>query len=112
MNTFEGEGVHFNEVIIDRTFAKENALTRKPDTGLLQNFFNEDYDLKNSYVIGDRLNDVILAKNLGAKAIWLRNNDMLGANELLEKAETLGDYIALQTTDWVDIYTMLKAGTA
>jgi len=111
MSTFEGEGVRFNEVIIDKTFAHENAITRKPNTGLLQHFFNEGYDLANSFVIGDRLNDVILAKNLGAKAIWLRNNDLLGANELLEKAEVLGDYIALQTSDWVDIYTMLKAGT-
>ncbi|MEJ2881840.1 bifunctional histidinol-phosphatase/imidazoleglycerol-phosphate dehydratase HisB [Pedobacter sp. GR22-6] len=111
MSTFEGEGVRFNEVIIDKTFAHENAVTRKPNTGLLQHFFNEGYDLANSYVIGDRLNDVILAKNLGAKAIWLRNNDLLGANEQMEKAEVLGDYIALQTSDWVDIYTMLKAGT-
>jgi len=111
MSTFEGEGVRFNEVIIDKTFAHENAITRKPNTGLLQHFFNEGYDLANSYVIGDRLNDVILAKNLGAKAIWLRNNDLLGANEQMEKAEVLGDYIALQTSDWVDIYTMLKAGT-
>ena len=111
MSTFEGEGVRFNEVIIDKTFAHENAITRKPNTGLLQHFFNEGYDLAKSFVIGDRLNDVILAKNLGAKAIWLRNNDLLGANELLEKAEVLGDYIALQTSDWVDIYTMLKAGT-
>lgn len=111
MKTFEGEGVVFNEVIIDKTFAHENAPTRKPNTGLLLHFLNEGYDLKNSFVIGDRINDVILAKNLGAKAIWLRNNDLLGANELLAKAETLGDIIALQTSDWVDIYTMLKAGT-
>lgn len=110
LDTFAGEGVVFKEVIIDRTFAKDNAPTRKPGTGLLLHYFTEEYDLKNSYVIGDRLNDVILAKNLGAKAIWLRNNDLLGANELMEKAETLGDVIALQTQNWVDIYTMLRAG--
>lgn len=111
LKTFAGEGVEFKEVIIDKTFAHENAPTRKPNTGLLQHFFNEGYDLKNSFVIGDRINDVILAKNLGAKAIWLRNNDLLGANEVLEKADTLADVIALQTQNWVDIYTMLRAGT-
>lgn len=111
MKTFEAEGVTFNEVIIDKTFAHENAITRKPNTGLLLHFLNEGYDLTNSFVIGDRLNDVVLAKNLGAKAIWLRNNDTLGANENLGKAETLNEYIALQTSHWADIYTMLKAGT-
>nr|WP_121271335.1 bifunctional histidinol-phosphatase/imidazoleglycerol-phosphate dehydratase HisB [Pedobacter schmidteae] len=111
MSTFEGEGVRFSEVIIDKTFAHENAPTRKPNTGLLQHFLGEGYDLANSFVIGDRINDVILAKNLGAKAIWLRNNDLLGANEALEKADTLGDIIALQTQHWVDIYTFLRAGS-
>jgi imidazoleglycerol-phosphate dehydratase/histidinol-phosphatase len=111
MRTLEGEGIVFKEVIIDKTFAHENAITRKPNTGLLLHFLKEGYDMKNSYVIGDRLNDVILAKNLGAKAIWLRNNDLLGINEMMEKAETLSEYIALQTQNWVDIYTMLKAGS-
>ena len=111
LDTFASEGVNFKEVIIDKTFAHENAPTRKPNTGLLQHFFSEDYDLRNSFVIGDRINDVILAKNLGAKAIWLRNNDLLGANEMLEKAEALTHVIALQTQDWVNIYTMLRAGT-
>ncbi|MEJ7558794.1 MAG: bifunctional histidinol-phosphatase/imidazoleglycerol-phosphate dehydratase HisB [Pedobacter sp.] len=111
MRTLEGEGIQFKEVIIDKTFAHDNAITRKPNTGLLLHFLEEGYDMKNSYVIGDRLNDVILAKNLGAKAIWLRNNDLLGVNEMMEKAETLSEYIALQTQNWVDIYTMLKAGS-
>jgi len=111
LDTFETEGVRFDEVIIDRTFAHENAITRKPNTGLLQHFFSEDINLKESFVIGDRLNDVILAKNLGAKAIWLRNNDLLGQNEVLEKAESLQEFIALETQNWADIYTMLRAGT-
>ena len=110
LDTFEGEGVKFAEVIIDKTFAHENAPTRKPNTGLLQHFLTREYDLANSFVIGDRINDVILAKNLGAKAIWLRNNDLLGANEVLDKIETLTDIIAVQTQNWVDIYTFLKAG--
>lgn len=111
LDTFEAEGVRFDEIIIDRTFAHENAITRKPNTGLLQHFFTNDYNLPESFVIGDRLNDVILAKNLGAKAIWLRNNDLLGQNELLEKVETLQEVIALETQNWADIYTMLRAGT-
>jgi len=111
LDTFAGEGVVFSEVIIDKTFAHENAITRKPNTGLLQHFLTGEYDLANSYVIGDRINDVILAKNLGAKAIWLRNNDLLGANEILDKAETLAEHIALETQHWVDIYTFLKAGS-
>ncbi|RYG52812.1 MAG: imidazoleglycerol-phosphate dehydratase HisB, partial [Chitinophagaceae bacterium] len=98
-------------VIIDKTFAHENAITRKPNTGLLQHFLNERYDLANSFVIGDRLNDVVLAKNLGAKAIYLRNNDGLGAAENLGKAEELSEYISLQTSHWADIYTFLRAGS-
>lgn len=111
MDTFAGEGIVFSEVIIDKTFAHQNATTRKPNTGLLQHFFNEHYDLANSFVIGDRINDVILAKNLGAKAIWLCNNESLGAHELEIKAEHVEEHIALKTQKWEDIYTMLKAGT-
>ncbi|MBB2151461.1 bifunctional histidinol-phosphatase/imidazoleglycerol-phosphate dehydratase HisB [Pedobacter gandavensis] len=111
MNTFANEGVVFNEVIIDKTFAHENAPTRKPNIGLLQHFLTSDYDLENSFVIGDRINDIILAKNLGAKAIWLCNNLQLGANEKLDKIEALNEYIALKTQNWEDIYTMLKAGS-
>ncbi|MBO9673853.1 MAG: bifunctional histidinol-phosphatase/imidazoleglycerol-phosphate dehydratase HisB [Sphingobacteriaceae bacterium] len=111
LDTFAGEGVNFSEVVIDRTFAKDNAPTRKPGTALLTKYFNGDYDLKNSYVIGDRLNDVILAKNLGAKAIFLRQNDALGSTEALDKHETLLDIIVLETKKWEDIYNLLKAGS-
>lgn len=111
IDTFAGEGVHFSEVVIDRTFAKDHAPTRKPGTALLTKYFGAEYDLKNSFVIGDRLNDVLLAKNLGAKAIFLRQNDALGANEDLAKRETLGEVIVLETTHWEDIYNLLKAGS-
>jgi imidazoleglycerol-phosphate dehydratase / histidinol-phosphatase len=111
LDTFEGEGVHFSEILIDRTFAKDNAPTRKPGTALLTKYFSEDYDLKNSFVIGDRLNDVVLAKNLGAKAIFLRQNDALGSTEALDKHETLLDVIILETKKWEDIYNLLKAGS-
>ncbi|MEJ5996207.1 bifunctional histidinol-phosphatase/imidazoleglycerol-phosphate dehydratase HisB [Pedobacter sp. Du54] len=110
VDTFANEGVIFSEIVIDRTFAKDNAPTRKPNTGLLTKYLGEGYDLANSFVIGDRLNDVLLAKNLGAKAIFLRQNDALGANEGMGKVEALADVIALETRNWEDIYTFLRAG--
>ncbi|MEH6306026.1 bifunctional histidinol-phosphatase/imidazoleglycerol-phosphate dehydratase HisB [Olivibacter sp. CPCC 100613] len=108
METFAGEGVHFSREHIDRTFPHEQAETRKPGIGMLTIYFDNDkYDLSNSYVIGDRINDVRLAQNLGAKAIWLRNNDELGAKEnLLVDANV----IALETTEFKKVYEYLKVG--
>ncbi len=79
MKTFEDQGVHFDEVYIDRTFAKDNAPTRKPNTGLLNKYFSEKYDLSSSFVIGDRLTDMELAKNLGSGGIYINNQTFLGA---------------------------------
>ncbi|AFD06040.1 bifunctional histidinol-phosphatase/imidazoleglycerol-phosphate dehydratase HisB [Solitalea canadensis] len=111
IKAFENEGVKFNGVYIDKTFAKDNAPTRKPNTGLLTEFFDkEKYDLENSFVLGDRLTDVLLAKNLGSKAIWLNENRGLGDGEINEKAAELKEYIALETTDWAKIYEFLKLG--
>lgn len=110
VDTYAAEGVVFDEIIIDKTFAKDNAPTRKPGTALLTKYFEEGYDLPNSYVIGDRLNDIVLAKNLGAKGIYIRNNDGLGSAENLDKYETLSDIIALETKNWEDIYTFLRGG--
>lgn len=111
LKTLENEGINFKEVIIDKTFAKDSAPTRKPGTALLKHFFNEnDYDLKNSLVIGDRLNDVVLAKNLGAKAIWLNNNPSLGIDEAQNKIDNAEEIIALETADWNKIYEFLKVG--
>ncbi|MGB0186949.1 MAG: histidinol-phosphatase, partial [Flavobacteriaceae bacterium] len=78
---FENEGIIFSNQHIDRTFAKDNAPTRKPNTGLLKAYFSEDYDLKNSFVIGDRLTDIELAKNLGAKGIYINDNTYLGTSD-------------------------------
>jgi imidazoleglycerol-phosphate dehydratase/histidinol-phosphatase len=112
LKTFENEGVKFSDQIIDRTFAADNAPTRKPGTALLTEYLNgEKYDLKNSYTIGDRRNDVLLAKNLGAKAIWLNNHSNLGGAEFTPEHEAgLKDVIALETTDWKAIYEFLKLG--
>jgi len=108
MKAFENEGITFKDVLIDRTFPHENAPTRKPRTGLMEPYMNDDYDLANSIVIGDRLTDMELAKNLGAKGIWLNNEPALGATEVEGKREELGDVIALTTTNWRDIYEWMK----
>lgn len=111
IKAFKNEGIVFSEVIIDRTFPHENAPTRKPGTALLSHYFNSDlYDLRNSYVIGDRITDVVLAKNLGSKAIWLKQDHMLGAAEIRENEDELAEFTALSTTRWKDIYEFLKVG--
>ena len=108
IKTFEMEGVVFTEQIIDKTFSKDNASTRKPNTGLLMHYFSELYDLENSFVIGDRLTDIELAKNLGAKGILINNNNTEGENEITVAKEELRQFIALETNDWSAIYEFLK----
>ncbi|RLD28927.1 MAG: bifunctional histidinol-phosphatase/imidazoleglycerol-phosphate dehydratase [Bacteroidetes bacterium] len=108
ISTFEAEGIIFKEQFIDRTFAKDNAPTRKPNTGLLTKYFTNEYDLKNSFVIGDRLTDIELAKNLGAKGIFINDNTNLCTDEISVKRSELETYIALETNDWEEIYKFLK----
>ncbi len=108
LKTFEQEGIVFKEQFIDRTFAKDNAPTRKPNTGLLTKYFSKDYDLANSFVIGDRLTDIELAKNLGAKGIFINDNTNLGTDEVTSSNSELEAYIALETNDWDAIYKFLK----
>jgi len=108
MRSFENEGVIFDEVVIDRTFAKDNAPTRKPNTGLITKYFSAEYDLANSFVIGDRLTDIELAKNLEAKGIFINDNTHLGTSEITVKREELDSYISLETNDWQRIYEFLK----
>ena len=109
VNTFENEGIVFSEQIIDRTFAKDNAPTRKPNTGLLSHYQSSTYDLENSFVIGDRMTDIELAKNLGAKGIFINNDNIEGTDELTVTKDELENYIALETKDWSAIYQFLKA---
>lgn len=108
VNAFKNEGIEFKEQFIDRTFAKDNAPTRKPNTGLLIQYFSEAYDLANSFVIGDRLTDVELAKNLGGKGIFINDHTNLGTDEITVKQTELEPYIALETNDWKEIYEFLK----
>ncbi len=103
MKTLEGENIHFTEVIVDRTFPADNAPTRKPGTGLLAEYLSGDYDLKNSFVIGDRLSDVQLAVNLGAKAIFIAS-EMPDDNISPEVKAA----ISLVSDDWDAIFEKLK----
>ena len=111
MQALAGERIVFSEVYIDKTFPQEKAPTRKPGTGMLTHYIdNPDYDLENSFVIGDRITDVQLAKNLGCKAIWLNNDASLGGAEISDSRRELDDSIALETPDWSKIYEFLKLG--
>jgi imidazoleglycerol-phosphate dehydratase / histidinol-phosphatase len=105
LKAFENEGIVFDDILIDKSFPQDNAPTRKPRTGLLGKYLNGDYDLANSYVIGDRLSDIELAKNLGAKGILLNGPDM---SEQLEK-EGLASSCVLISDDWDDIYACVAA---
>ena len=108
LKSFENEGVVFDKVFLDRTFPHENADTRKPGTGLLTEYFSGEYDLVNSIVIGDRLTDMELAKNLGSKGIFINDNTNLGTDEITVKREALNDVIVFENNDWESIYEFLK----
>ncbi len=111
IRSLENEGIYFKSVLIDRTFPHENAPTRKPGTGMVTSYINNPaYDLVNSYVIGDRITDVQLAKNMGAKAIWMKQDEALGASEVSDKLQELKDVIELESPNWKDIYAFLKNG--
>lgn len=108
LKSFKNEGITFSEVLIDRTFPHQNAKTRKPEIGLVKHFLSEEYDLENSFVIGDRLTDIELAKNLGAKGIYINDETHLGTDEITVEKTDLSDYITLETSDWRKIYEFLK----
>ncbi len=108
IETFENEGVVFDKQFIDRSFPEEKSPDRKPGIGLLGAYFSEHYDLKNSFVIGDRMTDMELAKNLDAKGIFINNESNLGANEVSVSNKELESYITLETDNWKDIYEYLK----
>ena len=105
MNALRGEGIDFDEVLIDRSFPEDNAPTRKPRTGMLTAYLgNPEYDMEGSFVIGDRLTDVELAYNLGCKAILLQ------PDKSSVKGTKLEDTCVLATTDWDRVAEFLFAG--
>lgn len=111
MKALETEGIYFSNVLIDKTFPADNAPTRKPGIGMLTAYINNsDYDLANSFVIGDRITDVQLAKNLNCKAIWIKNDAALGGAEINDTITALEPFIALETQSWKAIYEFLRLG--
>lgn len=112
LKSLANEGISFADVLIDKTFPHENAPTRKPGTGMFTKYINNpEYDLANSFVIGDRITDIQLAKNLGCKGIWINNDANLGAAEISDQvADLRSSTIALETTSWKTIYEFLKLG--
>ena len=106
LKSFKNEGVIFENILIDKSFPEEKAPTRKPQIGLLTEYMNsENYDLHNSFVIGDRVTDMELASNIGAKGLFLCNNDRLGEEK---SGQYLSEVIALKTSKWKEIYSFLK----
>lgn len=106
MKSLEGEGIFFSKVFIDKTYPSDNAPTRKPGTAMLTDYIdNEQYDITSSFVIGDRLTDMQLAKNLGCKGLWLNNDPALLDDSL---ADLKNNTIVLETTSWSDIWDYLR----
>ena len=109
LKAFANEGIVFDEIFIDSSLPEENSPNRKPRTGMLTKYINNsDYDLENSIVIGDRITDVELAKNLGCKAIFINKNENLGSSESKLGIEEIKKSIALETVSWKAIYAYLK----
>ncbi|MCO5248226.1 MAG: bifunctional histidinol-phosphatase/imidazoleglycerol-phosphate dehydratase HisB [Chitinophagales bacterium] len=107
LDILKGEGVEFDEILIDRTFAKDNAPTRKPNTGLLTHYFSDEYDLANSVVIGDRWTDIQLAKNIGGKGILIGRSTDTSDDDLLNQ-EALKDFLLKDVNSWKEIYQTLN----
>ena len=111
MRCFSNEGIHFDAVHIDKSFPAENSPSRKPGTGMLTEYLNNDqYDIAGSFVIGDRITDVQLAKNLGCQAIWLKQDAQLGGKEIKDSLNELEQVVALESVHWDEIYSFLKSG--
>lgn len=107
LKALEGEGIVFDDILIDRSFPEDNSPNRKPRTGMMGKYLSGEYDLANSYVIGDRLTDMELAVNLGAKGIWLRPSDE-EAEILLAENPSISP--VLITEDWDKVTEYLFAG--
>lgn len=105
LQAFRNENIEFDNILIDKSLPSDNAPTRKPRTGMLTAYINGDYDLTSSFVIGDRVTDIELAKNLGCRGILLNSEDM---NEVLS-AEGLSEYCDLITPDWEKIWNFLRS---
>ena len=110
LKTFANEGVVFSDILMDRTFAKDNSPNRKPNTGLLEENYlkNSKYDLSNSFMIGDRMTDMEFAFNFGGKGIFIDTHENLATDELQNQATEINKSISLRTKSWERIYEFLK----
>ena len=100
LTTLRGEGVEFDDQLIDRSFPEDNAPTRKPRTGMFDRYLTEEYDMSQSFVIGDRATDVELAYNLGAKAILMQQ---LEVGEQMLEGKPYAESCVLVTDKWSEI---------
>ncbi len=110
IKTFKNEDINFNAVYIDPSFKEDHSPNRKPRIGMVKQYMNNpDYDLENSFVIGDRITDVQFARNIGCKALWLLTHPGLGLKEITNTEEELrATALALETKQWQQIYEFLK----
>lgn len=110
LKTLKNEGIEFMDVLMDRSFPIDNSLNRKPNTGLLEGKYlkNREYDLENSFMIGDRMTDMEFAHNFGGKGIFIDTHQELGNDELKNDINQLEKAIVLKTTNWQEIYEFLK----
>ena len=107
LSTLRGEGVVFNDQLIDRSFPHEKAATRKPGTGMFGRYTDGSYDLRSSYVIGDRVTDILLARNLGARGILLAPSEE--GRRMVEEAG-VSDSCALVSASWAEIAEFIRRG--
>lgn len=110
LGILKSEGVVFDEICIDRSFPEQNLATRKPNTGMLGKYLSEEYDLTNSFVIGDRWTDVELAYNLGCKAFFINTEEIEVGKELKQSQETLKTVIARKVDSWSALVADLRLG--
>jgi len=111
LQTFEGEGVRFDEVLIDPSLPAERSPNRKPGIGMLKKYLDASmYDIAGSYVIGDRHTDIQLAANLGCSCIVVNNSQGVGVIAIDQLEKQLQDAVVLVTTSWEDIHLFLKNG--
>ncbi len=109
MDTLESQNIYFSKVHIDNTYPHQQAYTRKPNIGMLVEYINNDaYDMPNSFVIGDRITDMQLAKNIPCKGIWINDDEALGTAEISDTLKELETVVVLKTIKWKEIYEYLK----
>lgn len=108
ITALKNEGIHFSAIHIDRTYPKDNASTRKPGIGMLTGYLNNPgYDIAHSFMIGDRITDMQMARNFGCRGIWINDDEQLGAAEINDTLKQVEEVVVLKTRSWKRIYEYL-----